>query len=41
MIDRHEMLPRYMGPEDYTKFVAGLVGQERTFLDRLGLLKKD
>ncbi len=40
-MEKHEMLPRYMGPEAYTNFVTDLVAQERAYLDRIGLLKKD
>ena len=40
-MEKYEMAPRYLGPEDYTKFVVDQIAQERTFLDRLGLLRKE
>lgn len=40
-MEKYEMAPRYLGPDDYTKFVGDQITQERTFLDRLGLLKKE
>ena len=39
-LESQEMVPRYMGPADYTRFIADLVVKERAFLETLGLLKK-
>ena len=41
MMERQEMAPRYMNSSDYARFMDQLVVQERAFLDRIGLLKKD
>lgn len=41
VMEKYEMLPRYMDPATYTKFVPELIAQERTYLDRIGLLKKE
>ena len=38
---RFEILPIYKSAEDYTRFVPEAVEQERGFLDRIGLLKKE
>lgn len=40
-MDKFDMLPRYLRPEDYRTFVAEQIGRERTYLDRVGLLKRD
>ena len=40
-LEKYEMQPRYLGSADYTKFVTEQIAQERGFLDRLGLLKKE
>lgn len=40
-MEKYEMMPRYLGSADYVKFVGQQVAQERKFLERLGLLKKD
>ena len=41
VMEKFEMLPNYLGPADYTRLVPGLIEQERTYLLRAGLLKKD
>ncbi|MFM9942013.1 MAG: tripartite tricarboxylate transporter substrate binding protein [Hyphomicrobiaceae bacterium] len=40
-MEKFEMQPNYMDAAAYTKFVPELIAQERTYLDRLGMLKKD
>jgi len=41
VMEKYEMSPRYMDAATYTKFVPELIAQERTYLDRIGLLKKE
>ena len=40
-MEKFEMAPRYLGSDAYTKFVGEQIVQERAFLDRLGMLKKE
>ena len=40
-MEKYEMLPSYKGTADYLRFVSEQLTQERAFLERLGLLKKD
>lgn len=39
--DRYDFADRYMGPEDYSKYVPELVASEKAALEKLGLVKKD
>lgn len=39
-MDKYEMLPNYLSSEEYTQHVPKLITQERTFVDRIGLLLK-
>lgn len=39
-MEKYEMVPFYKSAADYTSFVPEHVEQERSFLDKLGLLKK-
>lgn len=41
VMEKYEMSPRYMDPATYTKFIPELIAQERVYLDRIGLLKKE
>ncbi|HRD78095.1 MAG TPA: tripartite tricarboxylate transporter substrate binding protein, partial [Hyphomicrobiaceae bacterium] len=40
MMAKYDMFPRYMGPQDYVKFVDEISEQERKALEGLGLVKK-
>ena len=40
-VSKFDFVDRYMGPADYTKFVAEIVAKERAALEKLGLAKKD
>jgi tripartite-type tricarboxylate transporter receptor subunit TctC len=37
ILDRYDMLPIYMGPEDYTAFQRKSAAEERTMIEKLGL----
>jgi hypothetical protein len=37
---RYDYATRYMGSEDYTRFVRELVNEQRQVIDALGLAKK-
>ena len=39
-MEKYEMLPNYLSAEDYTRHVPKLIEQERTYVDRVGLLLK-
>jgi tripartite-type tricarboxylate transporter receptor subunit TctC len=41
VMEKHEMLPRYMATAEYQKFIPELIAQERAYLDRIGLLRKE
>ncbi len=40
-MEKYEMVPSYKSAADYSRFVAELVEQEKGYLERIGLLRKD
>lgn len=41
IMDKHDVIERYMISPDYAKDVPGMVAGEKAALDKLGQLKKD
>jgi len=39
--EKYDFIERYMGPADYTKFVAQYISDEKAALEKMGMLKKD
>jgi tripartite-type tricarboxylate transporter receptor subunit TctC len=40
-LERYDMVPRYMGTDEYSNFVKQVIAQETAALSKIGLLKKD
>jgi tripartite-type tricarboxylate transporter receptor subunit TctC len=41
IMEKYDFTERYMGPEDYTRYVAEIVASEKAALEKLGLARKD